>query len=122
MNEERISYVNMNIFPLEVDLLSLEINDSYYQSVVREDLEFQSQSIDAINRLEKVFGIIRYKFAKGNNSAMILNKILKDHKQKGYIRGESEGLQQDQAVYMGYDIDNPDLRSGEIEGLIMLDR
>ena len=53
---------------------------------------------------------------------MILNKLLKDHKAKGYIKSEMEGLQNDQPVYMGYDDENNDLRSGEIEGMILLDR
>ena len=53
---------------------------------------------------------------------MILNKILKDHKAKGYIKSEMEGLQQDQPVYMGYDDENADLWSGEIEGMILIDR
>jgi len=37
---EKTSFLNMNIIPLEDDVLSLEINDSFYNSTTLEDLEF----------------------------------------------------------------------------------
>lgn len=37
---EKTSYINMNVVPLEEDLLSLEIHDSFYNSMTLEDLEF----------------------------------------------------------------------------------
>jgi hypothetical protein len=39
---EKTSFINMNIVPLEEDVLSLELNDSFYQSLMLDDLEFQS--------------------------------------------------------------------------------
>jgi len=76
---EKVGFINMNIIPYEEDLLSLEVNDSFYQSFKHEDLEFSSQTYDAITRIEKVYGVIKYKFAKGRNSYKILDKLIKDH-------------------------------------------
>ena len=117
---DKTSFINMNVVPLEEDLLSLEINDSFYNSMTLEDLEFQSQAFDVIQRLEKVYGTIKYKFAKGNNSCFILNKILKEHFSNGLIkcRPDESGLRADTPMYLGYE----DIKVGEIEGLLLLDR
>lgn len=39
-DNHNISFINMSIVPLEEDVLSLEINDSFYQSLLLEDQEF----------------------------------------------------------------------------------
>ena len=83
---EKTSFLPFNVIPFEDDVLSLEVADSFYHSLSLEDLEFSSQTYDAINRIEKVYGTIKYKFAKGNQSCAILNKILKQHAMEGLIQ------------------------------------
>lgn len=116
---EKTSFLAMNIIPLEDDVLSLQVQDSFYQSLSFEDLEFSSQTFDAILRLEKVYGTIKYKFAKGNVSCSILNKILKQHALEGLIQDAEPGLRSDTPKYTGY---KDEIKQGEIEGLIMIDR
>lgn len=62
-NPEKVEFINMNIVPLERDVLSLELYDSFFNCLQLEDLEFQTQSYEAILRLEKTYGTIKYKFA-----------------------------------------------------------
>lgn len=99
---EKTTFIPMNIIPFDDDLLSLEVNDSFYNSLSLEDLEFSSQAYDAIMRLEKVYGTIKYKFAKGNVSCAILNKILKQHALEGLIQDAEPGLRSDMPKYTGY--------------------
>ena len=75
-NPEKVEFINMNIIPFERDVLSLEISDSFFHSIQQEDLEYLTQSYEAISRLEKVYGTIKYKFAWGSNAVNVLNKLL----------------------------------------------
>lgn len=104
----------MNIIPFEKDVLSLEINDSFFNSIQQEDLEYIQQSYEAISRLEKVYGTIKYKFACGTNAVNVLNKLLS-------VSSELTAPFQisDSNVYDGYD---SSMKGGEIDGLIIMDR
>ena len=67
-----------------------------------------------------MFGTIKYKFAKGALSCLILNKILKEHQALGMIKSkENETLRPDTPMYLGYE---DDVKGGEIEALILIDR
>lgn len=113
-NPEKVDFINMNVIPFEKDVLSLEINDSFFQSIQQEDLEYITQSYEAISRLEKIYGTIKYKFACGNNAVNVLNKLLSTSTEL------SEPFRiSDSSIYPGYD---PNLKTGEIHGLILIDR
>jgi hypothetical protein len=113
-NPEKVQFINMNIIPFEKDVLSLEISDSFFNSIQQEDLEYRSQSHEAILRLEKVYGTIKYKFAAGSNAVNVLNKLLS-------VSSELSSPFQitDSAAYDGYE---SSAKGGEIDGLILIDR
>jgi hypothetical protein len=113
-NPEKVEFINMNIIPFEKDVLSLEISDSFFHSIQQEDLEYLTQSYEAISRLEKTYGTIKYKFALGSNAVNVLNKLLS-------VSAELSSPFQisDSASYDGY---GQNVKGGEIDGLIIIDR
>ena len=113
-NPEKVEFINMNIIPFERDVLSLEISDSFFQSIQQEDLEYLTQSYEAISRLEKVYGTIKYKFAWGTNAVIVLNKLLSVSAELSKSFSIS-----DNAFYEGY---SSDVKGGEIDALILIDR
>lgn len=113
-NPEKVEFINMNIIPFEKDVLSLEISDSFFQSIQQEDLEYLTQSYEAISRLEKTFGTIKYKFAVGNNAVNVLNKLLSVSTELS-----EEFKVSDSSGYPGYD---SNLKPGEIDALFLIDR
>jgi hypothetical protein len=113
-NPEKVDFINMNIIPFERDVLSLEISDSFFNSIQQEDLEYLSQSYEAISRLEKVYGTIKYKFAVGTNAVNVLNKLLSVSSELSVPFRPS-----DTPMYDGY---ASNLKGGEIDGLILIDR
>jgi len=74
--EERISYIALDLVRLEDDLLSLELNDNFAHHMLGDDDSYKVYVHNSINRIETVFGPIKYKFAKGNASYQILNRLL----------------------------------------------
>jgi len=50
--------------------------DSFFHCIQQEDQEYISQSYEAISRLEKGYGTIKYKFAVGQNAVKVLDKLL----------------------------------------------
>ena len=93
---------------LDEDLLSLELPNNFLHYMLQDDDSYKVYAQKSIIRLETVFGHIKHKFAKGNVSASILNKI-KQHNQQSGQRGTS-----DQQAGISFD--------AEIDALIMLDR
>ena len=89
----------MNIIPLEEDVLSMEMFDSFYHSLTQEDLEFKSQAVEVVRRLEKVYGIIRHKFSKGHNATDVLEQLLKGHQQERIYRGEEPLFRPEKNIY-----------------------
>ena len=90
----------MDLIPLEEDLLSLELNDNFAHYLLQDDDTYKVYVHNSINRIETVYGQIKYKYAKGTESCQILKRI----KEAAPL---SEGSGQAEA---------------EIDCLIMLDR
>lgn len=65
----------MDLIPLEEDLLSLELNDNFSHYMLQDDDSYKVYVRDSINRIEAVFGQIKYKFGKGSDSCQILRRI-----------------------------------------------
>lgn len=65
----------MDILPLEEDLLSLELADNFAHYMLGDDDNYKVYVQTSISRLESIFGHIKYKFAKGDDSVQILNRI-----------------------------------------------
>ena len=66
--EDKISQISMDLIPLEQDLYSLELPDSFAHYCLGDDDTYKIYVQNSINRIESVFGPIKYKFAKGNDS------------------------------------------------------
>jgi hypothetical protein len=58
----------MDLIPLEEDVLSLELADNFSHYMLQDDDSYKIYVQTSINRLESVFGNIKYKFAKGDDS------------------------------------------------------
>ena len=58
----------MDLIPLEEDVLSLELTDNFAHYMLGDDDSYKIYIQNSINRLESVFGIIKYKFAKGDDA------------------------------------------------------
>jgi hypothetical protein len=63
---------------LEDDLLSLELPDNFLHYTLQDDDAYKVTVQKSINRIEKLFGQIRYKYAKGNISGQIVNRLRMD--------------------------------------------
>jgi hypothetical protein len=58
----------MDLIPLEEDLLSLELNDNFSHYLLGDDDSYKVYVQNSINRIESVFGQIKFKYAKGTDS------------------------------------------------------
>jgi len=58
----------MDLVPLEDDLLSLELPNSFAHYCLGDDDSYKIYIQNSINRLESVFGAIKYKYAKGDDA------------------------------------------------------
>ena len=58
----------MDLIPLEEDLLSLELNDNFSHYLLGDDDSYKVYIQNSINRIESVFGQIKFKYAKGTDS------------------------------------------------------
>jgi hypothetical protein len=66
--EDRISQINMDLIPLEDDLLSLELPDNFAHHMLQDDDTYKVYVQYSINRLEAVYGKIENKFGLGKTS------------------------------------------------------
>jgi hypothetical protein len=65
----------MDLIPLEEDLLSLEMAGNFGHYMLGDDDNYKVYVQSSINRLETVFGQIKYKFAKGDDATQILGRV-----------------------------------------------
>ncbi len=73
--EERIKQIVIDLIPLEEDVLSLEMNDNFAHYLLGDDDTYKVNVLNSINRLESVFGQIKHKYAKGDDSVQILKRL-----------------------------------------------
>ncbi len=74
-DEDRIRQITIDLIPLEEDLLSLEMNDNFSHYLLGDDDSYKVYVQNSINRIEAVFGQIKCKFAKGDDSCQILKRL-----------------------------------------------
>ena len=65
----------MDLIPLEEDLLSLELQDNFAHYMLADDDSYKVYIQNSINRIETVFGPIKYKYGKGDDACQILSRI-----------------------------------------------
>jgi len=102
--EDRIKSFQLDLLLLEDDLLSMELPENFLHYTLQDDDAYKVMVQKSINRIEKTSGLIKYKYAKGNVSAQIINRLKSDQQ-----RASSE-----QANVVSFD--------AEFDCLIMLDR
>ncbi len=73
--EDRVSQIALDLIPLEDDILSLELPDSFSHQLLQDDDTYKVYVQNSIQRLETVFGPIKYKYAKGDDSCQILQRL-----------------------------------------------
>lgn len=65
LNEERISHISLDLLQLDDDLLSMELPRSFANHLLNDDDSYKIYVQSSLQRIETVFGKIKYKFAKG---------------------------------------------------------
>jgi len=63
--EDKISQINMDLVPLDDDLLSLEQPDNFLHHMLQDDDSYKVYVQYSIHRLESVYGKIHHKFGIG---------------------------------------------------------
>ena len=82
-----IHNLNIDIYPLDYDLMSLEDNNSVKDLYVNNNQNILSVLSRAIIKFETVFGEINYKYIKGDN-AKVLSDILKKEEENAFPKKE----------------------------------
>jgi hypothetical protein len=103
--EDKISQINMDLVPLEDDLLSLEQPDNFAHHMLQDDDIYKVYVQQSVHRLEAVYGRIGTKMAIGKISQQIINRV--ELNTLNIDQGSGGGL-------VG--------QEQEIDGLIMIDR
>ena len=80
INRFNIYSFNVNILPLDNDLLSLEKDNCFKEIYIDKNLTSISELASAFVKIESCFGKVKYKFIKGDNSKIF--QTLVDEKEK----------------------------------------
>ena len=75
LNPDRIGYVALDLIQLEHDLLSLELPDNFAHFMLRDDDTYKVYVMNSVNRIESVFGQIKYKYGLGQVSTELVRKL-----------------------------------------------
>lgn len=86
-----IHNLNIDMFSLDYDLISLEDHNAFYNIYVKEKYDCLSELKRIIIKYETVFGKIKYKYSKGP-LAQKLNQILSNEKKSFDNNNENETL------------------------------
>ena len=73
--EDRIHHFALDLLQLDEDLLSMELPRSFANCLLDDDDTQKIYVQSSLQRIETVFGKIKYKFAKGPVSAKIVNNL-----------------------------------------------
>lgn len=65
----------IDLLHIDEDVLSLEVPKSYANFMLEDDDNWKVYVFSSILRLETIFGAIQYKFAKGKQSARMLEQL-----------------------------------------------
>ena len=73
--DDRIQHFALDLLMLEDDLMSLELPDDFRHFHLCDDDTYQVYVQNSINRLETIYGKIKYKYAKGNIASLIYERL-----------------------------------------------
>ena len=102
-NDDRISQINMDLVPLEDDMLSLELPNNFAHHLLQDDDNYKINVQYSLHRLEAVYGRIEHKFGLGKVAKEIITRV------------EKNTLNIDQSA-------STPSADAEIDALIMIDR
>ena len=103
---DRIQQFALDFVLLEEDLMSLELPDDFRHFMLADDDTYQVYVQNSINRLETIYGKIKYKYAKGNIASLITRRLSEQQQGRQLIQDTATGGATD----------------AEIESLILIDR
>ena len=75
--DDRIQHFALDFLMLEDDLMSLELPNDFRHFMLADDDTYQVYVQNSINRLETIYGKIKYKFAKGDVSSLICERMVR---------------------------------------------
>ncbi len=112
----KIHNLNMDIFTLDYDLMSLEENNTIRDIYINENYKCLSILSRVIIKFQTVFGKIKYKYLKGNLSKKLYDLLEKDE-EKSLFETDSEILA---SIFIDRDIDfvTPFCTQSTFEGMI----
>ena len=76
--DDRISHFALDFLMLEDDLMSLELPDDFRHFLLKDDDTYQVYVQNSINRLETIYGRIKYKYAKGDIACTIIDRLMRE--------------------------------------------
>ena len=77
-NFNHIYNLNMDIFPLDYDLLSLENESTFYDLFISQNLNILSVLVRAIIKYENIYGKIKYRYYLGDLGKKLYNLLIKE--------------------------------------------
>ena len=77
-NFNHIYNLNMDIFPLDYDLLSLENESAFYDLFISQNLNILSVLVRAIIKYENIYGKIKYRYYLGDLGKKLYNLLIKE--------------------------------------------
>lgn len=86
--DDRIQHFALDFLMLEDDLMSLELPDDFRHFMLADDDTYQVYVQNSINRLETIFGKIKYKYAKGDVASVILDRLKKQTQGRQLIQND----------------------------------
>lgn len=75
LTESRIQHFSLDLLQLEEDLLSMELPRSFANHLLDDDDSYKVYVQFSLQRIEQVFGRIKYKFGKGPVSTTLVNRL-----------------------------------------------
>jgi hypothetical protein len=103
--DDKIRHFALDLLQLDDDLLSLEMPRSFANHLLDDDDSYKVYVQASVQRLETVFGKIKYKFAKGNISSRLINRINEKNATSSYAMMAGEQSEIDCLIMMDRSVD-----------------
>lgn len=117
MSSVELKDFSFDLIPLDLDVLSLEMHDSFRDMTVDYDLSIYNYVAESINRIQLVMGNIPNVYCKGDGAKMVYD-ILKVENANGEPNPESTEIESLLIFDRSVDLVTPMLTQLVYEGLI----
>lgn len=92
LSEFKIENFNVDLIPIDLDLLSLERENSIKEIYIDKDYSSISDFANAVVKLETCFGKIKYKYVKGDLAQKFCDLVIEKEKENNLRLGNDEIL------------------------------